>query len=150
MAKLKVRELAEELNISNDDVKSFLASKGVEVKRSDSSLDEEAVASVRANFKKAEAPKAESKPEAPKAEVKPQPKAESKPEAAKPEAKTEEAPKKKKNIIFVSNPHNSNMAGKRNQGGNGNATGNAQNRIIMAVADSRAMAMTVAVYAEAV
>lgn len=38
MAKLKVRELAEELNISNDDVKSFLASKGVEVKRSDSSL----------------------------------------------------------------------------------------------------------------
>ena len=128
MAKLKVRELAEELNISNDDVKSFLASKGVEVKRSDSSLDEEAVAAVRANFKKAEAPKAESKPEAPKAEVKPQPKAESKPEAAKPEAKTEEAPKKKKNIIFVSNPHNSNMAGKRNQGGNGNATGNAQNR----------------------
>ncbi len=95
MAKLKVRELAEELNISNDDVKSFLASKGVEVKRSDSSLDEEAVAAVRANFKKAEAPKAESKPEAPKAEVKPQPKAESKPEAAKPEAKTEEAPKEK-------------------------------------------------------
>ena len=100
MAKLKVRELAEELNISNDDVKSFLASKGVEVKRSDSSLDEEAVAAVRANFKKTEAPKAESKPEAPKAEskpeapkaeVKPQPKAESKPEAAKPEAKTEEA-----------------------------------------------------------
>ena len=137
MAKLKVRELAEELNISNDDVKSFLASTGVEVKRSDSSLDEEAVAAVRANFKKTEAPKAESKPEAPKAEskpeapkaeVKPQPKAESKPEAAKPEAKTEEAPKKKKNIIFVSNPHNSNMAGKRNQGGNGNTTGNAQNR----------------------
>ena len=63
MAKLKVRELAEELNISNDDVKSFLASKGVEVKRSDSSLDEEAVAAVRANFKKTEAPKAESKPE---------------------------------------------------------------------------------------
>ena len=51
MAKLKVRELAEELNISNDDVKSFLASKGVEVKRSDSRLDEEAVAAVRANFK---------------------------------------------------------------------------------------------------
>ena len=99
MAKLKVRELAEELNISNDDVKSFLASKGEEVKRSDSSLDEEAVAAVRAIFKKAEAPKAESKPEAPKAEVKPQPNAESKPEAAKPEAKTEEAPKKKKNII---------------------------------------------------
>ena len=133
MAKLKVRELAEELNISNDDVKSFLASKGVEVKRSDSSLDEEAVAAVRAKFKKADAPKAESKPEAPKAEAKPQPKAESKPEttktdAAKPEAKTEEAPKKKKNIIFVSNPHNSNMAGKRNQGGNGNAAGNAHNR----------------------
>ena len=29
MAKIKVRELAEELNISNDDVKGFLATKGI-------------------------------------------------------------------------------------------------------------------------
>ena len=50
MAKIKVRELAEELNISNDDVKGFLATKGIEVKRRDSGVDDEAAAAVRANF----------------------------------------------------------------------------------------------------
>jgi len=118
MAKIKVRELAEELNISNDDVKGFLATKGIEVKRSDSSVDDEAAAAVRANFgKKKEAPKTEApKAEAPKAEV---PKSESpKAEAPKAEAPKTEAPKKKKSIIIVSNSHNSNMGGKRPQGGN--------------------------------
>ena len=104
MAKIKVRELAEELNISNDDVKGFLATKGIEVKRSDSGVDDEAAAAVRAKFaKKAEAPKAE----APKAE------------APKAEAPKAEAPKKKKSsIIIVSNSQNSSMSGKRPQGGN--------------------------------
>ena len=122
MAKIKVRELAEELNISNDDVKGFLASKGIEVKRSDSGVDDEAAAAVRANFgkkpEKTEAPKAA----APKAEVsKENPaKAEApKQEAPKTEAPKQEAPKKKKSsIIIVSNSHNSNMGGKRPQGGN--------------------------------
>ena len=111
MAKIKVRELAEELNISNDDVKAFLATKGIEVKRSDSAVDDDAAADVRAKFGKKEAPKAETpKAETPKAET---PKAET-PKAEAPKA----APKKKKSIIIVSNSHNSSMGGKRPQGGN--------------------------------
>ena len=111
MAKIKVRELAEELNISNDDVKAFLATKGIEVKRSDSAVDDDAAADVRAKFGKKEAPKAETpKAETPKAET---PKAET-PKAEAPKA----APKKKKSIIIVSNSHNSSMGGKRSQGGN--------------------------------
>ncbi len=121
MAKIKVRELAEELNISNDDVKGFLATKGIEVKRSDSGVDDDAAAAVRAKFGKKEAPKAEApkaetaKAEAPKAEA---PKAEAaKAEAPKAEAPKTEAPKKKKSsIIIVSNSQNSSM--KRQQGGN--------------------------------
>ncbi len=120
MAKIKVRELAEELNISNDDVKKFLADKGIEVKRSDSSLDDETAASVRAKFgngaqeKQAEAPKAEpTQAEAPKKE---EPAA----KAAKEEAPKQEAPKKKKSIIIVSNSHNSSMGAKRPQGGANN------------------------------
>ncbi|MBO5241560.1 MAG: translation initiation factor IF-2 [Lachnospiraceae bacterium] len=106
MAKIKVRELAEELNISNDDVKGFLATKGIEVKRSDSGVDDEAAAAVRAKFaKKSEAEKPKS--EAPKAEA---PKAEA--------AKTEAPKKKKSSIIIVSNSQNSSMGGKRQQGGN--------------------------------
>ncbi len=107
MAKIKVRELAEELNISNDDVKGFLATKGIEVKRSDSGVEDEAAEAVRANFGKA-SPKAEApKTEAPRAE------------APKAEAPKTEAPKKKKSsIIIVSNSHNSSMGGKRQQGGN--------------------------------
>ncbi len=112
MAKIKVRELAEELNISNDDVKGFLATKGIEVKRSDSGVDDDAAAAVRANFGKKQAPKVETpKEEAPKAEA---PKA-----APKTEAPKTEAPKKKKSsIIIVSNSHNSSMGNKRPQGGN--------------------------------
>ena len=118
MAKIKVRELAEELNISNDDVKGFLATKGIEVKRSDSGVDDEAAEAVRAKFAKKAEPKAEApKAEAPKAEA---PKAEaSKSEAPKAEAPKSEAPKKKKSsIIIVSNSQNSSMSGKRPQGGN--------------------------------
>ncbi len=103
MAKIKVRELAEELNISNDDIKGFLAGKGIEVKRSDSALSDDAVAAVREKYGKAEAPKTEATKE----------------EAPKSEAKTE-APKKKKSIIIVSNSHNSNRGGKRPQGGGNN------------------------------
>ncbi len=111
MAKIKVRELAEELNISNDDVKGFLATKGIEVKRSDSAVDDDAAAQVRAKFGKKEEPKAEPVKEAPKAEA---PKAEPV-KAEEPKA----APKKKKSIIIVSNSHNSSMGGKRpQQGGN--------------------------------
>ena len=156
MSKIKVHELAKELEKQSREVIAFLQEKGIEVKAAQSSVEEDAAEMVRKAFgtaKKAEA-KAEVKPEA-KAEVKPEAKAEAKPEVkaeAKAEVKNEakaepsnegkkevqkEAPKaeekpaapvKKKKIIFVSNPHNSNIPGQRSQGerrqGQNNRQGN--------------------------
>ena len=106
MAKMKVHELAKELEIQSKDVIAFLQEKGIEVKAAQSSVEEEHVAMVKGHFGKGEAkaaPKAEPAKEAPKAEA----------PAAKEEAPKTEAPKKKKNIIFVSNPQNSKMPGSR-------------------------------------
>ena len=144
MSKIKVHELAKELEKQSREVIAFLQEKGIEVKAAQSSVEEDAAEMVRKAFgaaKKADV-KAEVKPEA-KAEAKPEVKAEAKPEAkagVKTEAKAEpsnegkkeaqkeaqkEAPKaeekpaapvKKKKIIFVSNPHNSNISGQRSQG----------------------------------
>ena len=117
MAKMKVHELAKELDIQSKDIIAFLNEKGIEVKAAQSSVEDDAIALVKGKFGKAPAPKAEPGKEAPvkaaptkeeaakEAPVKPQAKPEAKP--AQPEA-----PKKKK-IIMVSNPHNSNMPGQR-------------------------------------
>ena len=95
MAKMKVHELAKELEIQSKDVIAFLQEKGIEVKAAQSSVEEEHVAMVKGHFGKGEA----------KAET----------VAAKEEASAAktEAPKKKKTIIFVSNPQNSKMPGSR-------------------------------------
>ena len=137
MAKMKVHELAKELDKQSKELIAFLQDKGYEVKAAQSSIEDDAIALVRKQFGKAEAPKAEAKQEAPaKEEVKPEEpkkeearKEEPKKDVAKPEAAKEEAPKKKK-IIFVSNPHNSKMPGQRsNQSQNGNGGNNGyQNR----------------------
>lgn len=124
MAKIKVSDIAEELNITVDEVKGFFREKGIEVKRSNSSLDEEQADDLRASFKKsaAPAPVKEKAQEAKTAETKAaQPKAaEQKADESKAdENKAAEPPKKKKNIIFVSNPHNSQNSGRRGQGGSG-------------------------------
>ena len=128
MAKIKVSEIAEELNITVDEVKGFFKEKGIEVKRSNSSLEEDQANDLRASFaKSAPAPvKAEKteaqKPEAPAKQAE-EKTAEKKPqlEEIKPQPKenAEEAPKKKKNIIFVSNPHNSQNTGRRPQNNGG-------------------------------
>ena len=144
MSKIKVHELAKELEKQSKEVIAFLQEKGIEVKAAQSSVEEDAAEMVRKAFGavKKEDTKADVKPEA-KEEVKPEVKAEAKPEAkagVKTEAKAEpsnegkkeaqkeaqkEAPKaeekpaapvKKKKIIFVSNPHNSNISGQRSQG----------------------------------
>ncbi len=148
MSKIKVHELAKELEKQSKEVIAFLQEKGIEVKAAQSSVEEDAAEMVRKAFggaKKADVKteaKAEAKPEV-KAEAKQEVKAEAKPEAGaevKTEAKAEpsndgkteaqkeaqkEAPKaegkqaapvKKKKIIFVSNPHNSNIPGQRSQG----------------------------------
>ena len=114
MAKIKVHELAKELDKQSKEILSFLNEKGVEAKAAQSSVEEDVADMVRKAFGKAEAPKTEApKAEAPKAES-------SKAEASKAAPKTEESPKKKKNIIFVSNPQNSKMPGGRPNNGNNN------------------------------
>ena len=124
MAKIKIHELAKELEVSSKEVITFLNDKGIEVKSHMSSIEDDAAALVKARFgKKSEAPKAEApKAEAPKAEA---PKAEAgRSDSAKADSmKQADAPKKKKNIIFVSNMQNSSM-----QRGNNNRSQNGGNR----------------------
>ena len=121
MAKIKVHELAKELEVQSKDVLSFLQDKGIEAKAAQSTVEEEAADMVRKQFSKgAAAPKAETvkedtkvaAPEAETAEVKKEVSEEKKPEN-RPAQQQGEAPKKKKKIIFVSNPHNSNIPGQR-------------------------------------
>ena len=177
MAKIKVHELAKELDKQSKDILSFLQEKGIEAKAAQSSIDEEAAQLVRKVFgkgepenktensgkQKASAAKESSRKEAPAKEApmkensakeasaketltkesgvrepsgreknpgKETPKSETQKQAAEREggqskgqgASREETPKKKKNIIFVSNPQNSKMSGQRS-GGNGRPQG---------------------------
>ena len=90
MSKIKVHELAKELEKQSREVIAFLQEKGIEVKAAQSSVEEDAAEMVRKAFgaaKKADV----------KAEVKPEAKAEAKPEA-KEEAKTEVKPEVKPEV----------------------------------------------------
>ncbi len=143
MAKMKVHELAKELDIQSKDITAFLQSKGYEIKAAQSGLEDEHIDLVKKEFgakaakadaaeKPKKAAKAAEEKEAPaaKKEAAPAAKKEAAPavkkEAAPAPAKSaESAPvksaapagepvKKKKKIIFVSNPSNSKMpAGSR-------------------------------------
>lgn len=133
MAKMKVHELAKEVDRKSKELIDFLQAKGYEVKVAQSSIEDEAIALVRKEFgfsgeKPASA--VEEKPQ--KAEKKPQKTESSAKENAAPAAGKEKAAvnatpqkqvaenekkenksetPKKKRIIFVSNPHNSKMGG---------------------------------------
>lgn len=128
MAKMKVHELAKELEIQSKDIVTFLQEKGFEVKAAQSSVEEEQIQLVRTKFKKVL--KAEEKMEENKtddkrtedkktAEAAQEKKAQVKEEtekktgdADKKASVADTAPvKKKRNIIFVSNPQNSKMPG---------------------------------------
>ncbi len=143
MAKIKVHELAKELNKQSKDILTFLQEKGIEAKAAQSSVEETAAQMVRKAFGGAatEAPKAEAKDavkaeatsktevtktEASKTESEAKVTEAPKADTANTEAKAEEAPKKKKKIIFVSNPQNSKMPGQRpgNNGHGNNGHGN--------------------------
>lgn len=146
MAKMKVHELAKELEIQSKDIITYLKEKGMEVKAAQSSIEDEAIALVRGRFKKGdkgqtEVEKAE-KREMPAmqkaAEVKTEtqkaaesektanPAPERKSAGERP--KTEEPVKKKKKIIIINNSGNSKMQGNRNgdrsQNRGGNRDGN--------------------------
>ena len=107
MAKMKVYELAQEIGVKSADILAILKNKGIEVKSHMSVLEDGQVEDVRkalkAPAKSDEAPKTTEKKEPLKAAAAGETKA---------PAKTGEGVvKKKKNIIFVSNPHNSKMPG---------------------------------------
>lgn len=99
MAKMRVHELAKEIEKQSKEIINYLAEKGIE-KSASSSLDDGQVDMVRKAFG---APaKAEPKPAEGKAEATPEA------GAAAAQQKAEQPKKKKKpNIIFVSNPQNS-------------------------------------------
>ncbi|MDE5696110.1 MAG: translation initiation factor IF-2 N-terminal domain-containing protein, partial [Lachnospiraceae bacterium] len=107
MAKMKVYELAQEIGVKSAEVLALLKNKGIEVKSHMSVLEDGQVEDVRKSMKapakSEEAPKTTEKSEPAKAAASGETKA---------SAKTGEGVvKKKKSIIFVSNPHNSKMPG---------------------------------------
>ena len=96
MGKMKVYELAKELNIQSKDIVTYLQGKGIEGKVAQSALEEDAVDMVKKKFGAVkEAPKAEAPAEQPKVT------------SDKPAETAEEQPKKKKRIVIVGNPQNS-------------------------------------------
>ena len=134
MAKIKVHELAKELELQSKEILSFLQEKGIEAKAAQSSLEEDVAALVRNSLgkKKAAAPAAQKAPvnteNAKPAEEKAQaPVGEAKALETKvsEETKSTEETKKKKKIIFVSNPQNSKMPGQRQGGQSGQGQRNA-------------------------
>ncbi|MCD7836853.1 MAG: translation initiation factor IF-2, partial [Lachnospiraceae bacterium] len=155
MAKIRIYELAKELNKPSNDVLGFLQSKDIEVKTSSSSVEESVADMVRSHYKENTAAKAgkannDNKQAEEGASVREE-KASAKPEKA---AAGDEVPvrdnahnkegshsndgsedkdnggdashKKKKNIIFVSNPQNSKFSGQRQGGGGQNRSGSGQ------------------------
>ena len=106
MAKVKVHEIAKELNIQSKEVLQFLRDeKNIEIKSHMSSIEDDVISMVRSKFGKAEAPKVE----APKVEA-------SKAESPKVEDKKEEVPvrpKKKASMTAVYNPQYSKQPGQR-------------------------------------
>jgi translation initiation factor IF-2 len=139
MAKIRIYELAKELNIPNNDIIKVLQEKGVEVKTSSSSVEPEVADMVRAHFsggsKKTEPVKPAEKPvekAAEKTDEAPKKEAANKETVNKEASHAEDthgddARKKKKNIIFVSNPQNSKFSGQRPGAGQGNGGQNRQN-----------------------
>ncbi len=72
MAKMRVHELAKELNISNNDIKETLARRGIDVKSHMSAVDDDMIAYVKKFYGKSDpAPKQEAAPKA-EAEKKPE------------------------------------------------------------------------------
>ena len=114
MDKVRVCDLAKKYGITSKELLAFYNDNNVEVKAAQSSVDENAVKLAEAHFVKTEAVKEEAAK--PAEEVKAAP-AEEK-VVAEADDKKDDKPKKKKNIIFVSNPQNSKMPGDKRQNQN--------------------------------
>ena len=122
MAKIKVHELAKELDKQSKDILAFLQEIGIEAKAAQSSIEDDAAQMVRKAFGNA------GKAETPAKEEIPAAKAETPANAETSKTDAEDAPKKKKKIIFVSNPQNSKMPGQRPNNGQQNRQGGQQSR----------------------
>ena len=137
MAKIKISELAKELACESKDLLGYLQEKGIETaKRSTSSIEDAEADQVRKHFGKAAGKTLEKKEE--KAAVS----EEVKTAEHNTETGAEQPQKKKKKIIFVSNPGNSKISGTRpvqenhsaprqpqtTQSGNGGNNNNNNNR----------------------
>ncbi len=130
MAKMKVHELAKEVNRSSKEIVAFLQEKGIEAKAANSSVEDANAELVRKAFGgKGDTQVGETREKASKEDNKEKVIREETPVTAKAETKAPEsgektekpaekqnAPKKKKNIIFVSNPQNSKMSGQKAKG----------------------------------
>ena len=108
MAKMKVYELAQEIGVKSAEVLALLKNKGIEVKSHMSVLEDGQVEDVRKTMKtpakSEEAPKTTTEKSEPA-------KVAASGETKAPAKTGEGVVKKKKSIIFVSNPHNSKMPG---------------------------------------
>ena len=104
MAKMRVHELAKELEIKSQEIIDSLSGTEYEIKSASSNIDDAAQEIIRKKYKKS-APKAEEKPAAEKAEKPAAPKAEEKarPEEKKPADAEHDRPKKKSSITAVFN-----------------------------------------------
>ncbi len=107
MAKMKIHELAKELDKQSKEILSFLQEKGIEAKAAQSTVEDDAAEMVRKHFSGTKA--AENVQEEKPAE-----------QSAVSKEKKEDAPKKKKKIIFVSNPQNSRVPGQQGNRPSGN------------------------------
>lgn len=134
MAKMKVHELAKEVNKSSKEIVAFLQEKGIEAKAANSSVDDANVELVRKAFGgKGDTQVGETREKASKevnkevnrektAQNEPSAAAKAPAKAAESEGRTEKqaerqnAPKKKKTIIVVSNPQNSKISGQKPRG----------------------------------
>ena len=104
MAKMRVHELAKELEIKSQEIIDSLSGTEYEIKSASSNIDDAAQEIIRKKYKKS-APKAEEKSAAEKAEKPAAPKAEEKarPEEKKPADAEHDRPKKKSSITAVFN-----------------------------------------------
>ena len=104
MAKMRVHELAKELEIKSQEIIESLSGTEYEIKSASSNIDDAAQEIIRKKYKKS-APKAEEKSAAEKAEKPAAPKAEEKarPEEKKPADAEHDRPKKKSSITAVFN-----------------------------------------------
>ena len=126
MAKMRVHELAKELNIKSQEIIDALSTTEYAVKSASSGLEDDAQKVVRSKFaQKAASPKAEEK-------AAPAPKAEEKKAAPKADEKKvddgKERPKKKSSISAVFNAQYSKQLRRPGQGGNGNGNNRGNNR----------------------